>query len=99
MTLRESLLAMGYHESAPHKWLKPIGYQCFSFNEDQNRWACWFLNKQGEVSCWQSRVIKVDETFAGDFLSQLKYFECYTRIDVGGGNPNSHFELNNIFDL
>ena len=98
MTLREALLAMGYHEAEPQKWLKPIGYQVFSFNEKLGRWGCWFLGQDGKILCWNTEDIK-PEDFAGDFLHQLKHFECYTRTDVGGGNPNSHFELGGLATL
>jgi hypothetical protein len=94
-TIREALLAMGYNEAEPQKWLKPVGYQLFTFDEKQLRWSNWFLAKTGERMCWNCEDIKPVEKW-GDYLLQLKDFETHTRINVGGGNWLSHFELRAI---
>lgn len=92
MTIRDSLLAMGYREVKPGKWFKPIGYQCFVYDENTERWANWFKNKFGDVNIYESKLIRDDEKYYGTFLKQLKEFEAFTRTDVTV-DCNSNFEI------
>lgn len=93
MTIREALLAMGYQERFPQKWLKPIGFQCFSYDETRNEWSNWFLDTENVISLWESGSFELDQERGGCFLKQLKNMECWTRcgIHVHG---HSHFEMN-----
>ena len=52
-TRREALLAMGYKEVKPKRWMKPIGYQLLSYNEDTNDLSNWFKDIKGEIVLWE----------------------------------------------
>ncbi len=82
MTLREALLSMGYREEQPNKWLKPVGYVLFSYNETTNQWANWFKSSKGDIEYWETNQFVHDENKAGSYLYQLKKFECWTRTDL-----------------
>jgi hypothetical protein len=94
MNRREALLAMGYHESKPGFWNKPIGYQSFSYLESRNIWTNVFTSLPGKVSVWESKSFSDD----GSALSQLKEWECWTRTDVST-RTDSSFEIVNLLDL
>lgn len=91
MTIREALIAMGYKEVAARKWMKPMGYQLFSYNEDNNNWTNWFTSVKDEIVAWDSH------SFDSQYnpLSQIKDWESYTRHDLVC-NSNSTFELRAI---
>lgn len=78
MTIRESLISMGYRESAPGKWLKPIGYQLFCFNEATNKWRNYFTDIKGEICLWEKHTL----TDKYDPLFLLKEWETWTRHDL-----------------
>jgi hypothetical protein len=87
MTRREALLAMGYQEREPGKWLKPVGIHCFSYIERLNRWENWFKDMKGTL-----QVYEAHEFCESDPLRQLKDWEAWTRINVCHGSGSS-FEL------
>ncbi len=89
--VREALQAMGYTEVKQGAWLKPIGYQCFAFNESKNEWQNWYRSARGHVELFESHVFG-DLEKQGMYVEQLKYFECFTRTDVSVKN-DSKFEL------
>lgn len=99
MTKREALLAMGYRECKPGVWLKPIGYHLFVYKEVSNIWQNIIKcvkdkeSADGPLQCYESQKFKDDAKLSGDYLFQLKYFECFTRTDFSG-DQNSNFELN-----
>jgi hypothetical protein len=94
MTIREALLAMGYSERKPGHWMKPLGFQCFSYHEDKNEWANWFKSyDQDEIMVFETEKFKHDLYNWGSYLSQLKHIESYTKKDFS--NP-SNFELSAI---
>lgn len=93
MNIREALIAMGYRECKPGKWLKPVGYQCFSFYEDSKEWVNWFRAKTGELMPWDSHHLSDDESKFGSYTEQLKYRECFSRTDL---YLKSNFELQAI---
>ncbi len=98
-TIREALLAMAYVEVKPGHWMKPIGFQSMTYHEGKNEWACWFLAANDKsIQLWQRKSFSKDSTIDGEYLNQLKNWECYTRT---GMNPcyGSDFHLKNIFDL
>ena len=82
MTIREALISMGYQERKPGHWLKPIGFQCFSYHEGKNEWANWYLDGNDKIGCWETSSLSLDIERSGDFLAQLKSIECWTRTDV-----------------
>lgn len=92
MTIREALISMGYRECKPGKWLKPIGYQLFTYYEGKGEWANWFMSAQGQISCWQIQRFAEHDS---DFVAQLKDFECWTRTDIQV-NGDSEFHLEAI---
>ncbi len=92
MTIRLALIAMGYREVDPGRWLKPIGYQLFSYSESKNEWNNWLKGADGKIHCYQSKVFR--ENF-GSYLAQLKDWECFTRTDIVV-NGGSYFELSAI---
>jgi len=99
MTIREALLAMGYQERKPGHWLKPIGFQCFSYHEARNAWENWFNAADGSgVALYGRKSLKSDEAKFGPYLDQLKHIECWTRTDIYPDSRGSHFELS-AFDL
>ena len=53
-TIRECLKAMNYREALPGKWVKPWGWQLFTFSEERNEWANWFVAATGETSLWEA---------------------------------------------
>lgn len=86
MTIREALLALGYREKKTGKWLKPIGYMCFSYDE---RTKCWF-NCFKAPTANEIRVYDEQRLVEGDPLKQLKEWECNTRIEISN---ESSFEF------
>lgn len=90
-SIREALIAMSYTEAKPGKWIKPIGHQCFAYNEEHNKWDNYFLNQEGEISLWDSKTFIFDTEHFGPYIHQLKGFEFGTRTDIY--NPKSEFEL------
>jgi hypothetical protein len=80
LTLREALLSMGYTERKPGHWLKPIGFQCFSYHEGKNEWANWFKDATGKLDVWASHSFKISAD--ANYLIQLKNIECYTRCGM-----------------
>ena len=87
MTLREALLAMGYTEAKPGRWLKPVGYHLFTFDEAKRTWRNYFKGGTGEIMIWESRELPEDNA-----LSRIKEAEAYTKINVEK-SINSSFEL------
>jgi len=87
-TIRQALQAMGYHEERDGIWLKPVGYHAFGYNESKKQWFNWFRDMQGEISLYESHILK--DIY--DPLSQLKSWEAYTRISVAA-QSDSQFEL------
>ncbi len=85
MTLRESLIALGYTESEPGRWLKPIGYMLFTVEEGRpdhkDRWSNWFKDLHGKVSLFEDAYL-YPYPEKGDYLNQIKILEAYTRVDV-----------------
>ena len=57
LTIRESLLAMGYSERKPGYWLKPIGYQMLTYNEVKNELCSWFVDATDTISLWERKAI------------------------------------------
>ncbi len=86
--LREALRSMGYTEVKQGHWIKPVGFQCFSFHENKNKWMSWFRSALGKVSCWESHDLNVDQAALG----QIKTWEAYSRIDIVG-DSRSEFQL------
>jgi len=82
LTIEDALRAMGYTKCEPNKWLKPVGFQVFSFDEETLVWTNWFKSMQGEVMRMDAKEMRRDFADAGDPLSQIKHFECWTRTDV-----------------
>lgn len=80
MTLRETLLSMGYREEKDGKWLKPIGYQLFQVTEATWEWTNWFKNIEGTVSRWESKTLNPNAST--ELLLQLMEFETWTRTDL-----------------
>lgn len=97
MTKREVLMALGYNESKPGFWIKPIGYQCFYYIESKNRWVNVFKSVQGKIENWESKQFS-DDTNSGSYLDQLKGWECWTRTDIAS-RTDSSFEIANRLDL
>ena len=91
MTIREALLAMGYTESKPCIWLKPIGFQCFAYDEAKKKWSNNIRDMQGNVVVYDGSIFE-DTKRNGDYLFQLKNIECFahTGVYVDG---KSRFEL------
>jgi hypothetical protein len=78
VSIRGALLAMGYHELEPGKWLKPIGYQAFTFCESKSEWANWFISEEGKIALWDARNI---DPSSDCILGTLRSWECFTRKD------------------
>jgi hypothetical protein len=97
MTIREALLAMGYQEKIPGHWLKPIGYQCFSYHEGKGMWANMFRSMSGAVCCYTTSNLSRDIDHFGSYLKQLKDLECFTRTDMYV-DGKSEFQLE-AFDI
>lgn len=92
LTLRETLLAMGYYEQKPTKWLKPIGFHAFSYDEENNKWINWFIDASGSLASYESNKFNHDLNAFGSYLFQLKHFEAFARKDVYS-SKTSAFEL------
>ncbi len=95
MTIREALLSMGYSESKPGQWIKPVGYQAFHYHEGRNEWIDWFTaNDTGKPMVYTSGTFKEDTKHYGSYLRQLKELECWARTDMYC--TDSQFELAGI---
>lgn len=95
MTIREALISMGYREEAPGKWLKPIGYQLFSFNEATNQWCNYFTDIKGEICLWEKHTLNDALNKKYDPLFLLKDWETWTKHDLYV-NGKSQFHLSAI---
>ena len=84
---------MQYRECKPGKWIKPIGFHCFSFLEDKGIWSNWFLSAGKEVYLYD----KHNYNPLIDPLSQIKRWEAYSRINVELSSV-SQFELSPEFE-
>lgn len=93
MTIRDDLAAMGYREVKRGQWMKPIGYQCFVYDEKTERWSNWFKSKSGGVEIYESKLIKDNVPH----LDQLKQFEAFTRTNVVV-DCNSKFEVYELLE-
>lgn len=91
MNIREALISMGYREEKDGHWLKPIGYQIFSYNQENNKWCNWFLDNNSIISLYESKSFKNQYSY----LDQIKSWECFTRTDFAI-KQNSKFELGAI---
>ena len=82
MTLREALKAMGYHEARPKRWAKPVGFHLFTYSEEYGAWENWFLGADNdEPKVWARKEFgPVEES--GSFVTQIKDWEAYTRINI-----------------
>lgn len=96
-TIREALLAMGYRECAPGKWLKPVGFQLLSYSEERNELANWFghAGDPEQYLLWNTETLKPDHAQHGDYLFQLKYWECFTKLGMFG-QMHTQFHLRAI---
>lgn len=93
MTTRECLIAMGYREEKSGiEWAKPVGYHLFTYSEKLQVWDNWFRKLDGNVACWDSKELLLDDP---NFLTTLKEFEAYTRINVAA-SAQSNFELSGL---
>lgn len=90
-SIRLTLLSMGYLERKSKHWLKPFGYQIFTYHEVKNEWANWFVNALDVISLWENKQFNHNY----DYLSQLKGWECFTRTDMYI-HGNSEFQLSAI---
>jgi len=97
-TLRETLAMMGYTEKKPKIWLKPIGYQLLAYKEETNEWVNWLKAIDGEICCWETRNLHLEDQSFGTHLRQLKEFESHTRLGLLG-DGNSNFELGGMWEL
>lgn len=93
MTIREALIAMGYTEARPGKWVKPIAFQAFTYLESKGEWVCWFKPANGDPVARMEVKTFGAESVSGDYIRQLKEFEQWTKHDV---YTHSHFELGAI---
>jgi len=73
-----TLASMCYSEEKPGFWLKPVGFQLFSFDFSRNEWVNWFKDIQGNLCVWEKHKLKEHI----DALTQLKEFEAFTRLDI-----------------
>lgn len=86
-TIREALIAMGYKEVKPKNWMKPIGYQLFSYNEEKNEWVNWFKDGNDKIAIWETKSFRRDV----DTLHQIKEWETWTKTDMWiHGNSDFH---------
>lgn len=90
-SIRLAVLSMGYLERKPGHWLKPIGYQIFTYHELKNEWSNWFLDAKNVISLWENKQFQ----HSYSYLDQLKSWECFTRTDAYI-NGNSEFQLSAI---
>ena len=91
--MRAALLSMGYREAKPQTWLKPIGFQLFTYEEKFQRWTNWFKGANGKMLIWDSHTTADYD----DPLRNVKEWEAFTRTDMYCG-CNSAFQLS-AFDL
>jgi len=97
MTIREALIALSYTEAKPGKWVKPIGFQAFTYSEEKGEWVCWFKPANGgEPMRMETNTfgdIASSPFRERDYLRQLKEWEQWTKKDI---YTDSQFELNAI---
>lgn len=88
--LKHALFQMGYRPFK-NKWLKPIGYQLFCFNEEDLLWINYFKSfSDGAILIYD----KKNYTFDIDPLLFLKKTECITKSDFyGKGNSEFHLDI------
>lgn len=88
---------MGYSEVRDRRWLKPIGFQLFEYNEETNTWTNWFKGEPGttggKLMVWETKKLEDNTEHFGSYLHQLKHIECYTRTGMQVDGVTSEFEL------
>jgi len=84
MTIREALLAMGYQEAQPGRWMKPVGWHTFAYDEETLTWVNVCRLGDGEVGVYEKHTFIEKETP----LRQLKDWEAYTRVNVAASMPS-----------
>lgn len=88
MTIREALLAMGYQELKPGRWLKPVGWHAFAYDENVNKWVNVCRLATGEIGIYEDTSFR-DEDEAGSPIRQLKNWEAFARTNVAASMPDS----------
>jgi len=78
---REAVASMGYTECRPRRWLKPIGYQVFEYNEDLDQWRNWYLDGTGKISVYERQSFDDRSSFE-ECLKTLKEWEYGTKLDL-----------------
>jgi len=92
MTIRKALQSMNYREVEPGRWLKPVGYHLFSYEENRGQlgeWTSWYKGVDGKIGRMDVRKTH----FSNVFLNDLKEWEAYARTNVVGDNGPSEFHL------
>lgn len=93
--VRRALISMGYREREQGRWLKPVGFVTFVFNEDGHMWSMVFKDQHGKLSLYQRELILPDK----DFLHMLKHSEAFTRVDLCTDTGSAFEFVNSIGEL
>lgn len=79
--LRQAALAMGYRRMKNGHWGKPFGHTILTIHTGQLYMAQYFWGANDELLCWCTVDLKKDTQSYGDFLYQIKDFECWSTKD------------------
>lgn len=93
MTVRDALLSMGYREREPGKWLKPIGFHCFTYSEERKELANWFKHvSEDKILCWERKRYEAED-HEEDFFVFLMEWEAYSNIISGSPCPDFRLQI------
>lgn len=105
MTIRETLISMGYREIEEGKWAKPVGYHLFTFEEAKSLWTNWCYGADEKIHIYESHPWLPDSAYHPNhkprepestrFIVDLKTWEAYTRISIPG-TTTGQFHLSAI---
>jgi hypothetical protein len=95
--IRLALIALGYQESKPTCWTKPVGYHLLTFEEERGEtgeWTNWFrgCDKDGTMCRWNTKEVTIDkeqpEPTIKKIIQTMQYWEAYAPEYCKGGGVN-----------
>ena len=82
--IHRALTSMGYRRpnasENPGKWMKPVGFHVFSYEEDRNELTNWFLSAQNTLERWHVASLYPDDEGVrehGSLVQQIQHWEAY----------------------
>lgn len=78
--IHKVLISMGYRKLNKSKYIKPIGYNVFTFNLDTLEFLNMFKSADDKIHVYNSEKYEKDEDVKDDFLQFIKHVENYSNL-------------------